>query len=301
LNKMSLEDVSEGYRTVLEIVIKTVKQTQTLLREIQTSEIPAIRKTVSKSPNLEFMRKSLEILLVDDSKALEKASEELETPAEPAELVNDSYAMARQRQLEEGVYASALEVWKHEMNEAMKRGDIYYNRLGMQGLAWDWVQAMKPNLEKHIENIRPKNVNSDGLEVVPSIEKDTTSARLEHLWLTALPIDTLCAITVVELLRAMTNEFRSMGSRATNLIQGIGRSVEKEMQASDVVRKENRGMHPKHLNVRHLLLNKRAAENYARKFRKELLLSKSGVTHWPFEWRNDIRARVTHLILTTNS
>ena len=46
---MSLDDISDGYRTVLEIVIRTVKQTQTLLPENQpsrTAAIPAIRQTI---------------------------------------------------------------------------------------------------------------------------------------------------------------------------------------------------------------------------------------------------------------
>lgn len=296
LNKMSLEDVSDGYRTVLEIVIKTVKQTQTLLPESQpahTAELPAIRKTVSKSPNLEFMRKSLKILLADDPRALEKASEELESRSESPEVFNNNYNMARQRQLEEGVHASALEVWKHEMKESIKRGDVAYGRLGMQGLAWDWVQAMKPSLENHIKNARPRDVNSEGREIIPSIEKDTEASRMDHIWLSALPIDTLCAITVIEVIRASTNETKSMSNKATNLIQAIGRAVEKEMQASDAVRKENRGMHPKSLNVRRLLISdKRAGESYAKQFHKELLRSKNGATHWPFEWRLDVRARV---------
>jgi DNA-directed RNA polymerase len=295
---MSLEDVSDGYRTVLQMVVKTVNQTQTLLPENQPSaaaEIPAIRKTVSKSPNLEFLRKSLETLLVDDAKALEKASEELENQndsPESAQAFQDDYDMARQRQLEEGVYASALEVWKFEMKEAMKRGDVYYTRLGMQGLAWDWVQAMKPVLEKHIEDIRPKYLNSDGQEIVPSIEKDTPNAKLDHIWLSALPLETMCAITVIELIRALTNESRTMGNRATALIQTIGRAVEHEMQAADLVRKENKGLHPKHINVRQVLQNRRTAETYSKAFRQELLKSQNGATHWPFEWRLDVRARV---------
>ena len=70
--------------------------------------------------------------------------------------------MDQQRSLEEGAYASAIEVWKHEMNEARKRGDVYTGRLGLRSLAWDWVQAMKPVLEKHIENIRPKRCQYGG-------------------------------------------------------------------------------------------------------------------------------------------
>lgn len=46
---MSLDDVSDGYRTVLDIVIRTVKQTQTVLPESQPSRaasIPAVRQTM---------------------------------------------------------------------------------------------------------------------------------------------------------------------------------------------------------------------------------------------------------------
>jgi hypothetical protein len=46
---MSLDDISDGYRTVLEIVIRTVKQTQTILPDNQparAASIPAVRQTM---------------------------------------------------------------------------------------------------------------------------------------------------------------------------------------------------------------------------------------------------------------
>jgi DNA-directed RNA polymerase len=188
---------------------------------------------------------------------------------------------------------SAIEVWKHEMQEALKRGDVYTSRLGMRTLAWDWVQSMKPVLSVHIENIRPKHVNIEGKPLIPQIAKETDSAQMDHLWLTALPIDTLCAITIMEVIRSQANEARSMGSKAGNLISKIGKAVEKEIKASDLVKKENKGLHPRHMNLRQLFVKRTRAEQYATQFHREIVNgSKRGVTHWPYEWRLDVRARV---------
>ena len=46
---MALEDISDGHRAVLEMIIKMVKQTQTILPEGQPSRIvaiPTVRKTM---------------------------------------------------------------------------------------------------------------------------------------------------------------------------------------------------------------------------------------------------------------
>jgi DNA-directed RNA polymerase len=239
------------------------------------------------------MRKSLECLFTEDEKAKIGKMDPFVEP-EPADIFESNLEMSRQRQLEEGAYQSALETWKHEMDEALKRGDIYTNRLGLRGLTWDWVQAMKPVLEEHIERIRPKYVNSDGEPVYASIEKDTDPNKMEHIWLTALPTETLCAITIMEVIRSQANEGRSAGSKAGNLISTIGKAVEREIQAKDMIRRENKGLHPRHINLRQLLTKRNVAERYAANFHKELISGiKSGVSYWPFEWRHDIRARVS--------
>ena len=62
------------------------------------------------------MRQSLECLNPDKS-TIDNLSETL-APGESPEIFNNTYEMDQQRSLEEGAYASAIEVWKHEMNEA---------------------------------------------------------------------------------------------------------------------------------------------------------------------------------------
>src|SRR5579862_9736694 len=300
---MSLEDLTDIYRTVLEIVTKTVKQTQTILPDNQPARlatIPALRQTQSKSPNLAFMQKSLECLSTENkSSSLERISDSLSAGESP-EAFASAYEMASQRQLEEGAYTSAIEVWKHEMNEARNRGDVYVGRLGIRALAWDWIQAMKPVLQARIEQVRPKYINAEGREIVPSIEKDTETAKMDHLWLTALPVETLCAITIMEVVRLQASDTRSMGCKAGNLIQQIGKAVEQEIQASDLVKKENKGLHPKHLNLRQLFAKKTRAEQYASKFHREILRgTKTGVTHWPFEWKQDVRARCSAVLISS--
>jgi DNA-directed RNA polymerase len=240
------------------------------------------------------MRRSLECLYdqVNKSETFEKVSQALDSSESP-ELFKDNYEMAQQRALEEGAYSSAIEVWKHEMNEAMKRGSVYTGRLGIRSLAWDWVQAMKPVVEAHIENIRPKNVNHSGQELRVPLDKLASDARIDHLWLTALPIETLCAITIMEIIRFQVNEVRSVGCKATSVMSRVGRAVESEIQACDLVRKENKGLHPRHLNLRQLLAKTHYAERYAAKFHSELVKgTKGGVTHWPFEWNQEVRTRV---------
>ena len=245
------------------------------------------------------MRKSLESLLTHDKTALQNISESLSS-VESSEVFSINYDMARQRQLEEGAYTSAVEVWKHEMNEARKRGDVYAGRLGIRDLAWDWIQAMKPVLLEHIERIRPKYVNSDGEDILPSIEKDTESAKMDHLWLTALPVETLCAITIMEVVRLQISDTRSMGCKAGNIIQTVGKAVEREIQASDLVKRENKGLLPKNLNLRQLFAKKTRAEHFAAQFHRDIVKgAKVGVTHWPFAWNQDVRARCAAVLISS--
>jgi DNA-directed RNA polymerase len=240
------------------------------------------------------MKKSLETLYSDSERpeAMDKVSDALDG-VEPAELFSNTYDMAQQRALEEGAYTSALEVWKFELAESLKRGEVIPGRLGIRGLAWDWVQAMKPVLEQQIINVCPPDVNQYGQEMRISLDKDTESARLDKVWLSALPVETLCAITITEVIRHQVSEARSNGCKATTLIANVGRAVEKEMQAADLVRKENKGLHPKNINLRQLMTRKRTAERYAAKFHKEVVQGTlGGTSYWPYEWRADVRIRV---------
>ena len=246
------------------------------------------------------MKKSLESLYSESEKpqAMEKVSDALDS-AEPAELFNNTYDMAQQRALEEGAYTSALEVWKFELAESLKRGEVIPGRLGVRSLAWDWVQTMKPVLQQHILNVCPPDVNHYGQEMRVSLDKDTENARLDKIWLSALPVATLCAITIMEVIRHQVSEARSNGCKATTLIANVGRAVEKEMQAGDLVRKENKGLHPKNINLRQLLTKKRTAERYAAKFHKDVVKGTlGGTTYWPYEWRSDVRMRVRPFVIT---
>jgi len=241
------------------------------------------------------MKKSLESLYSESEKPqdIEKVSELFNT-VEPAELFNNSYEMAQQRALEEGAYSSALEVWKFELAESLKRGEVIPGRLGIRGLSWDWVQAMKPVLEKHIANVDIPDVNIHGQELRVSVEKESENCRLDKVWLSALPVETMCAITIMEAIRYQMSDNRSSGCRATTLIANVGKAVEKEMQAGDMVRKENRGLHPKNINLRQLLTKRKTAERYAAKFRKDLVSGAlGGTSYWPYEWKTDVRMRVS--------
>src|SRR5947207_2819435 len=236
------------------------------------------------------MRQSLECLNPENKSTFDNVADALEQ-SESVEIFNNDYEMDQQRSLEEGVYASAIEVWKHEMKEATKRGDVYTGRLGLRSLAWDWVQAMKPVLERHIENVRPKDVNLDGKELRVSLDRMGEGDRLDHIWLTALPLETMCAITIMEIIRFQVTDARgSTGAKATPLIANVGKAVEKEIQAGDLVRKENKGLHPRHINLRQLLTKKNHAQRYAAKFHQELVRgTKGGITHWPYEWNQEVR------------
>jgi DNA-directed RNA polymerase len=239
------------------------------------------------------MRKSLECLLEDnESGIIDKVSESLDYNELP-EVSQNAPQIARQRALEQGAYMAAIKAWKHEMDEALRGGRIYPNRLGIQSLAWDWVQAMKPVLQAHIENIRPKYLNQKGQQMVPNLEKDTHPARLDHIWLTGLPVETLCAITVMEIVRGHARDTQSMGSKAVVLLNKIGRTVESEMKGSDLIKKENRGLHPKEVNLRQLFTDKTRASRYAVHFHRNIINGVTrGVSVWPFEWNLDVRARV---------
>ena len=239
------------------------------------------------------MRKALECLYGEKDKAAMDKVALAFSPSENQETFDQEYGMARQRQLEEGAYACALKVWEHEMTRAAERGQIFANRLGVGNLTWDWVQAMKPVVEKHIEAIRPKNVNLEGQELHQTPEKDAEPHRLDHLWITALPLDTICALTVIEVLRVLSGEHRSVGLRALTVIDRIGRAVEMEMKARDLVRRENRGLHPRNVNLKQLLQKPRLAERYATEFHQQIIEgSKPGYTHWPYEWNPEVRMRV---------
>ena len=75
----------------------------------------------------------------------------------------------------------------------------------------------------------------------------------------------------MEIIRSQVTDAKgSTGTKASSLIADVGKAVEKEIQAGDLVRKENKGLHARHINLRQLLTKKNHAERYAAKFHEEL-------------------------------
>jgi DNA-directed RNA polymerase len=292
---MTLDDVDDGYRTVLNIVMRTTKQTQMLLPESQPSRsriIPSVRQTMSKSPNLQFMRQSLECLYGEDkSEQVDQLADGMDISESKALAIN-SHDMAQQRALEFGAYQSAIEVWKHEMKEALKRGDVYTSRLGVRNLVWDWMEAMKVHLKAVIDKMRPNDVSVAGSPVRVALDRQMEAQRLDLAWLTALPLETMCAITIMEVLRVFMTEFQTPALKASTLCSTIGRCVEKEIAAQDMLRKENRGLLPKQFNLRQITAKKRLLKAYASKFHRQLISGTEGTSAWPYEWNSDVRVRV---------
>lgn len=238
------------------------------------------------------MRQSLQCLHGEDkSEQVDQIAEGMDT-SEARALAINSHDMAQQRALELGAYKSAIEVWKHQMTEAVKRGDVWTSRLGVRNLVWDWMEAMKPRLQAAIEDLRPKDTSYDGAPVRVALERQMDPQRLDLMWLTALPLETMCAITIMEVLRVFLTETHTTSHKASNMIGVIGKCIEKEIAANDLMRKENRGLLPKQFNLRQISTKRALKERFAAKFHKKLITGSEGTSAWPYEWDSEVRVRV---------
>ncbi|KAI5949646.1 RPO41 [Candida margitis] len=147
----------------------------------------------------------------------------------------EAFNMDRQRQIEIRGIEGAKEKWKHDFDEAQKRGDFNLNK-SMNAQCYDWYQKMIPLIEKEHEMCKAllredKSVTQD----------DATSAKDRAFYapfLIKVGAEKAAVITILELLKLNASGGYHGGMRAAKAITSVGRAIEMEYRTTSLADQE---------------------------------------------------------------
>lgn len=141
----------------------------------------------------------------------------------------------RQRQIEIRGIEGAKEKWKHDFEEAQKRGDFNLNK-SMNAQCYDWYQKLIPLIKKEHELckalLREEKVN---------VQDDTTTAKERAFYapfLIKVDAEKAAVITILELLKLNANRGSLGGMRAAKAVGSVGRAIELEYRTSNLAAQE---------------------------------------------------------------
>ncbi|CAG8445151.1 9865_t:CDS:2, partial [Scutellospora calospora] len=229
-----------------------------LLKQLEGETIPLTTEPIpTKAIGVKLMKNSLEALK-------EKGLDEYD----------------RQIKLEENALHGAIERWKHDYEQMRKRGDAFAGVPSLRRAMWNWHEKLVPLIESELKKTISKKIEEDD-ECIDS--QTGTFLRL-------LSADKLSAITILEMLRRTSDSEVVEGMTTTAAIMAIGKSVESEYNAEQLIKKQNRKLFYKDLNIHELFASGKLFNMEIRRFARKI--EKEDIeTSWKPDWGSTIRVK----------
>lgn len=147
----------------------------------------------------------------------------------------EAFNLDRQREIEIRGIEGAKEKWKHDFEEAQKRGDFNLNK-SMNAQCYDWYQKLIPLIEKEHKMCKALLRDDE-----PVAQDDTTTTKDRAFYapfLTKVGAEKAAVITILELLKLNASGSNNGGMRAVKAITSVGRAIEMEYRTSNLADQE---------------------------------------------------------------
>ena len=173
-----------------------------------------------------------------------------------------AFNLARQKTIEENAIEAALQRWKFEHDDLVKRGGISYKK-SLNFLLWEWKEQMVPLIKEELARIEqrmdPKRSVKSSVRTIVAQEPAVRDAEMQEDYeamqeqlntsesnrsrkeygpcLSLLNPDKLAAITILETIRSLSTE-NTDGMKSAVIVIKIGRALEQEYQ-SELLKKKD--------------------------------------------------------------
>ena len=145
------------------------------------------------------------------------------------EAYSRAAAYQRQESLERDTLTSALDRWREDHNETVKRTGLNsgLQTKSISAMMWTWHEALVPLIREEITKVN--QVDS---------EKDEPNSRHDRgaygPFLQYIPPEKLSAITIIHILNQMSTIGVERGCKIANLVARLGRAIQEESVAEAV-------------------------------------------------------------------
>lgn len=154
----------------------------------------------------------------------------------------DIFNIARERELESKGVDAAREKWKHEFEDLQSRGGLAVSK-NLNAQLYKWYLDMLPYVEEEVELCKKLLSGEMDLETLSAEEKKQMKDRAFYApYLVLIPPKKLSVITVLELLKLNSTGGIVDGMRTARAVISVGKAVELEYKAQNLVAVEKRSM-----------------------------------------------------------
>lgn len=250
LNIPSIAKDAEELKSVDSFGLKVVRHT--LLGLNASSEGSSIINDLMK--NLE---KDLQTQVIHNFSSVEKRDyfalyNSLTTEQDKAKFNEalDLFNQARQRTIELRGADSAKEKWKHDYEEMMKRGSMHLAK-SLNARLYEWFQDLLPFVKEEVNQCQ-KILNGEiNLADCKSEDKALFKERSFYApYLTLVPPEKMCAVTILELLRLNSTGGVVDGMRTARALVAVGRAIELEYKAQKLMESQKNSIPKKSRSAR---------------------------------------------------
>ncbi|KAI5966494.1 RPO41 [Candida pseudojiufengensis] len=188
----------------------------------------------------------------------------------------------RQRQIEIRGIEGAKEKWKHDFEEAQKRGDLNLSK-SLNAQCYEWYKKLIPLIEKEHELCKALLKGDKSVD-----QRDSATAKDRAFYapfLIKVDAEKAAVVTILELLKLNASGGVVGGMRAAKAIGSVGRAIELEYRTSCMAQQE-----PK------LSANKKLA--VSQQMKKIIRKSIDSMDETGADWDNGTRSRVGGILVS---
>lgn len=162
----------------------------------------------------------------------------------------DLFNQARQRTIELRGADSAKEKWKHDYEEMQKRGSMHFGK-SLNVRLYEWYQLLLPFVKEEVNQCQKILSGEIVLQDCEPEEKALIKERAFYApYLTLVPPEKMCAVTILELLRLNSTGGIVDGMRTARALISVGKAIEVEYKSQKLMDSEQKSISKKTRSAR---------------------------------------------------
>lgn len=210
---------------------------------------------------------------------------------EALDLVNQ----ARQRNIELRGADSAKEKWKHDYEEMQRRGTMHFGK-SLNVRLYEWFQLLLPYVK---EEVNQCNKILSGEVTIHNCKPDDKALVKDRSYyapyLTLVPPEKMCAVTILELLRLNSTGGVADGMRTARAVIAVGKAIEVEYKSQKLMDSEGSSISKKTRSAKEWSKIFKLVNNSKNGSKKQNHLHNSQAFN---EWDNGLHAKIGGVLTT---
>ncbi|ODV95237.1 hypothetical protein PACTADRAFT_49985 [Pachysolen tannophilus NRRL Y-2460] len=214
------------------------------------------------------------------------------------DAVLEEFNLERQRSLEVRSIDAASEKWKHTYEMLAKNNIMTNHDKNINYYLYKWYVQAVELVKEEVQNCKNLKEFEKSKNLTPEQEAQHKDREIYGPYLTLVSPEKMSTICILELLKVNAASNISSGVRTARSVLSVGRAVELEYRAQELLKSEN-DIYKTYRSIKKTSeFKKLVTKSTDEKFRKLLNRAKKDLSNNQFTWSPDIRAKVGSVLIS---